>query len=192
MGVEAVRWEEVAGKAHFQESCLKFSRRSISKGATRGLQFGPSDRQSGSQAADLVVDHFDILRFWTLANRDPLGGAPGLDNLIADDLNTPGATLNFDRGAILWAVVPQDIAFDPVAMACKTGSPLRTKQHSLGLTADDGVSRDQIVGVTMADGNADAVSDDLVPLGKAVFHPPAKEETDPVSFQLVVSDDGPL
>ena len=60
------------------------------------------------------------------------------------------------------------------------------------LLAGDDVVGDEVVGVAMADRDAETVAFDRVLLGQAVLDAPAEEDADVVADEPIVADDRPL
>ena len=103
-----------------------------------------------------------------------------------------GAALDVDYRTAFGGVVDEGVVLNAVAMPGEVGAALGAEEDAVELAVADGVAGDEVVGVAMADGDADAVALDRVLLGEAVFDAPAEEDADVVSAQGVVANDGPL
>ena len=97
-----------------------------------------------------------------------------------------------DSRGFLAAVVDQHIVLDAIAMTREIRPALCAEEHTLRLAGAHRVARDQIVRVTMADGDADAIALDLIVERQAVFHAPAKEEPNVIAAHGIEPHDGAL
>src|SRR5262249_61127740 len=81
----------------------------------------------------------------------------------------------------------------PIAVWGERLAALAAEQHADLAAAADVIVADEVVGIAMADGDAEVagVLDDVL-LGQAVLDAPAEEQPDGVPLQLVATDGGPL
>src|SRR5262245_38034069 len=144
-------------------------------------------------ALDLVRFQLDVAGLLAQTDADAAGTAARLLDAIAANRDVLGFALDFDGNAVLGAAVGNAVALQPIAVWGERLAALAAEQHADLAAAADVIVADEVVGIAMADGDAEVagVLDDVL-LGQAILDAPAEEQADGVPLQLVATDDGSL
>src|SRR5215470_10569007 len=106
-------------------------------------------------ALDLILFQLDVAGLLAQSDADATGTAPRLLDAIAANRHVLGLALDVDGDAVLGAAVGDAVALQPIAVRRERLAALAAEQHADLAAAADVVVADEVVGIAVADGDAE-------------------------------------
>src|SRR5262249_36506274 len=106
-------------------------------------------------ALDLVLVQPDVAGLLAEPDADATGTAARLLDVIAANRHVLGLALDVDGDAVLGTAVGDAVALQPIAVRSERLAALAAEQHADLAAAADVVIADEVVGIAMADGDAE-------------------------------------